>query len=70
MPTSMLISPSLWRRWFKPLLERVIQAGRAVAAGIPIAYHTDGWCLPVIGDPDIPARQLGNVRVNRADQTF
>jgi uroporphyrinogen decarboxylase len=50
MPTSMLISPALWRRWFRPRLARVIQAGRAVAPGIPIAYHTDGWCLPVIGD--------------------
>jgi uroporphyrinogen decarboxylase len=50
MPTSMLISPALWRRWFRPRLARVIQAARAVAPGIPIAYHTDGWCLPVVGD--------------------
>jgi len=49
-PTSMLISPDSWRRWFKPRLVRVIQAARATQAGVAVAYHSDGWLLPVIDD--------------------
>ena len=50
MPTSMLISPALWRRWIKPRLARVIAAARAAAAAVPVAYHSDGWYLPVLDD--------------------
>jgi len=49
-PASMLISPALWRRWIKPCLARVIAAARAVVPDIPIAYHSDGWCRPVLDD--------------------
>ena len=50
MPTSMLISPGLWRQWLKPRLARVIQAARKVLPSVPIAYHSDGWYWPVIDD--------------------
>ena len=50
MPTSMLISPQMWRRWFKPRLAAIIQAARRVCPAIPVAYHSDGWCRPVIAD--------------------
>ena len=49
-PTSMLISPGLWRQWFKRRLARVIQAAQGVSPGVAIAYHSDGWYWPVIDD--------------------
>ena len=50
MPTSMLISPGLWRQWLKPRLARVIQAARGASPTVPVAYHSDGWYWPVIDD--------------------
>ena len=50
MPGSMLISPELWRRWLKPRLARVIEAAQRACPGIAIAYHSDGWCWPVLED--------------------
>ncbi len=50
MPTSMLLSPAMWRRWFKPRLARVIEAARAAQPGVPVAYHSDGWFWPVLDD--------------------
>ena len=49
-PTSMLISPQTWRRWLKPRLARVIQAAWDISPRIAIAYHSDGWCRPVVDD--------------------
>ena len=49
-PTSMLISPQTWRKWLKPRLARVIQAAWDISPRIAIAYHSDGWYLPVVED--------------------
>jgi len=46
----MLMSPDLWRRWFKPRLARVIDAAREVEPDIPVFYHSDGNCSEIIPD--------------------
>lgn len=47
---SLLMSPELYRRWIKPYHARVIAAARAVRPDLPVCYHSDGNCRPVIGD--------------------
>ena len=46
----MLMSVSLWRRWLKPRLVRVINAARSVRPDVLIFYHSDGNILPIIPD--------------------
>ena len=38
----LLISPGMWRRFFKPRLSRIIEAGRRVAPDLLVFYHSDG----------------------------
>jgi uroporphyrinogen decarboxylase len=47
---SMLMSPALYRKWIKPGHARVIAAARAARPELPVCYHSDGNCRPVIGD--------------------
>jgi uroporphyrinogen decarboxylase len=44
----MLMSPDMWRRFLKLRLARVIAAARAVNPTIPVFYHSDGNCEPII----------------------
>lgn len=44
----MIMSPGVWREWFKPRLARVIDAAREVKPDILIWYHSDGDCSAVI----------------------
>lgn len=46
--TSMLVSPKLWRSFFKPLYAEY--AARAHAAGKFVYMHSDGHILPIIED--------------------
>jgi uroporphyrinogen decarboxylase len=46
--TGMLISPALWRKWFKPRLARIIDAARAVKPDMHIFYHSDGDCRAIV----------------------
>jgi uroporphyrinogen decarboxylase len=48
MQTGMLMSPQMWRQWFKPRLRKVIQAAKQINPEILICYHTDGDCRQVI----------------------
>ena len=48
--TGMLISPALWRRWFKPRMARIIDTARAVKPDIHIFYHSDGDCRDIVPD--------------------
>jgi uroporphyrinogen decarboxylase len=48
MQTGMLMSPRMWRKWFKPRLAAVIAAAREVKPDILVQYHTDGDCRAVI----------------------
>ena len=47
---SMIMSPSMWRRWLKPYLVELIEAIRRVDPGIRFRYHSDGLLTPVIPD--------------------
>jgi uroporphyrinogen decarboxylase len=47
---AMLISPRMYRQWFKPRHAAVIAAARAVRPDLPVCYHSDGNCWEVIED--------------------
>jgi uroporphyrinogen decarboxylase len=42
MPTGLLISPAMWRKYFKSRLAAAIAAARAIAPEIIVFYHSDG----------------------------
>jgi uroporphyrinogen decarboxylase len=46
----MLMSPAMYRRWFKPRHAAVVRAGREVRPDIPFCYHSDGNCREIIPD--------------------
>ncbi|NPV53938.1 MAG: hypothetical protein HPY71_10495 [Firmicutes bacterium] len=46
----MLMSPKMWREWFKPRLLRVIESAKKVNPRVFISYHSDGYIEPVIPD--------------------
>lgn len=48
--TSMLMSPKMWRQYFKPRMADIIASLRAINPRIKIAYHTDGVVYPIIPD--------------------
>lgn len=50
MPGTMMISPAMWRTFFKPRLARIIQAARAIKPELPVLYHSDGYFEPIIAD--------------------
>jgi uroporphyrinogen decarboxylase len=47
---SMLMSPKMWRQYFKPRMAELIAALRAINPQVKVAYHTDGLVYPVIPD--------------------
>ncbi len=47
---SMLMSPDMYREWFKPRYARVIQAARDVNPALHVCYHSDGNCWDIIPD--------------------
>jgi uroporphyrinogen-III decarboxylase len=47
---SMLMSPKMWRRHFKPRMAALIASLRQINPDIKIAYHTDGVVYPIIPD--------------------
>jgi len=50
MPGTMMISPALWREFFKPRLAMIIQAARAIKPNLRVLYHSDGYFEPIVGD--------------------
>lgn len=46
----MLISPETWRRFFKDKMAGFISGLRDLNPGIKIAYHSDGYIVPIIPD--------------------
>ncbi len=50
MPGTMVFSPTLWRRFFKPRLDRIIRSARAIKPDLRILYHSDGFYEPIVGD--------------------
>jgi uroporphyrinogen decarboxylase len=47
---AMLMSPRMWRQYFKPRMADLIASLREINPHIKIAYHTDGVVYPVIPD--------------------
>ncbi len=45
---SMLMSPTMWRKYLKPRMAELIGSLRAINPHIKIAYHTDGVVYPII----------------------
>jgi uroporphyrinogen decarboxylase len=50
MQTGMLMSPRMWRNWFKPRLAEVIREAKVVKPDLLVQYHTDGDCRAVIAE--------------------
>jgi uroporphyrinogen decarboxylase len=44
----MMISPRMWRKYFKPRMANFISTLKAINPAVKIAYHTDGNVEPVI----------------------
>jgi uroporphyrinogen decarboxylase len=47
---TMLMSPKMWRQYFKPRMADLIASLRLINPDIKIAYHTDGVVYPIIPD--------------------
>ncbi len=47
-PNRMLISPAMWREFFKPRLRDIIGAARALVPDLLVFYHSDGNFTPII----------------------
>lgn len=47
---SMIISPELWRKFFKPRMARFISELKGINSDVKIAYHSDGVIDPIIPD--------------------
>lgn len=50
MQTGLMISPRMYRQWFKPYLTRVIQAAKQVNPDVLIQYHSDGMINKLVPD--------------------
>jgi len=50
MPTTMIVSPDTWRRFFKPRLAAIIDSARAYKPDLRVLYHSDGYFEPILGD--------------------
>ena len=48
--SAMVISPAMWRRFFKPRMARFFAEVRAVSPRVKLAYHSDGFIEPIIPD--------------------
>ncbi|HOP11512.1 MAG TPA: uroporphyrinogen decarboxylase family protein [Oscillospiraceae bacterium] len=50
MQTGMMLSPNLWRTFFKPRMAKLIKTARIINPDIPVFYHSDGDIREVIPD--------------------
>jgi uroporphyrinogen decarboxylase len=50
MQTGMLISPKVWRRFFKPKMAHFIAALKEINPRVKVAYHSDGNISSIIPD--------------------
>ncbi len=50
MQNRMLMSPKVWRRFFKPRMANFIAELKAINPALKVAYHSDGNILPIIPD--------------------
>lgn len=47
---NMMISPDMWRTFFKPRMENIVGELKAINPALKIAYHSDGNIFPIISD--------------------
>jgi uroporphyrinogen decarboxylase len=50
MPGGMMISPAMWRRFFKPPMADIIRSARTCRPELRVLFHSDGFFEPIIGD--------------------
>ena len=50
MPVSMMVSPGVWREFFKPRMAAIIEAAKAIKPDLRVLYHSDGWFEAIVGD--------------------
>jgi uroporphyrinogen decarboxylase len=50
MPGQLMISPAIWREFFKPRLARVIATARETAPELLVFYHSDGNFTQLVAD--------------------
>ncbi|MEI7437124.1 MAG: uroporphyrinogen decarboxylase family protein [bacterium] len=50
MQSTIMMSLELWRKWLKPHLAMVIQAGKSINPDLLIFYHSCGYVLPFLND--------------------
>ena len=50
MPGGMMISPALWREFFKPRMAAIIEVARALKPDLRVLFHSDGHFEPIIDD--------------------
>lgn len=68
MPGGMIIAPSLWRRYLRPRLARIIAAARLTAPNLHVLYHSDGVITPILGDLfEIGVNAVNPVQPDRMD---
>ncbi|UCB47262.1 MAG: hypothetical protein JSV25_07585 [Spirochaetota bacterium] len=47
---TMIISPEVWRKFFKPKLSRFIESIKRINPDLKVAYHSDGNIIPIIAE--------------------
>jgi uroporphyrinogen decarboxylase len=50
IPGTMMISPKMWRTFFKPHMAEIIRAAKAARPELRILYHSDGFFEPILDD--------------------
>ncbi|NOZ20271.1 MAG: hypothetical protein GXP25_04195 [Planctomycetes bacterium] len=50
MQDRLMMSPDMWREWFKPRWAKVIAGAREVKPDVHAFYHSDGFIEPIIPD--------------------
>jgi uroporphyrinogen decarboxylase len=49
-PVTMMISPVLWQRFFKPRMATIINHARAIKPDLFVIFHSDGAYTPILRD--------------------
>jgi uroporphyrinogen decarboxylase len=49
-PTRMLLSPAMWRRYFKPHFRTIIGVCKRANPALRVLWHSDGYIEPIIPD--------------------
>jgi len=50
MEDRLMMSPDLWRKWFKPRLAKIIRTAKEIKPDVLFFYHSDGYVEPIIPD--------------------